>query len=129
MSVANPVQKICTDNTIKDAKLPNPSSSLNTITSPAEVNSNRKVNLTDATIQALAKDKLYKLSTHEVTYRMVVDFTKINKQLEYWSYPLMKINKIFSNLDVIKLFSTLNVKSGYYNITVAEDGRKYILEP
>ena len=30
-------------------------------------------------------------STYEVTYRMVVGFRKISEQLEYWSYPLMRI--------------------------------------
>ena len=64
-------------------------------------------------------------STHEVSYRMAVDFRMINGQLEYWSYPLMRIDGIFSKLDSPKLIPTSKVRSSYYNITVSEDGRKY----
>ena len=49
----------------------------------------------------------------------------MNEQLEYWSYPLMCIDRIFSKLNGSKLFSTLDVRSGYYNITIAEDSRQY----
>ena len=37
--------------------------------------------------------KMIDLSTHKLTYRMVVDFRKINEQLKYWSCPLMKIDR------------------------------------
>ena len=65
------------------------------------------------------------ISTHEVTYRMVVDFKKIAEQLKYQSYPLMGIDRIFSKLHAAKLFSTLNVRVSYYNITVAKGSPKY----
>ena len=61
----------------------------------------------------------------EITYRMVVNFRKMNEQLEYWSYPLMHIDRIFSKLNGSKLFSTFDVISGYYNITIAEESRQY----
>ena len=64
-------------------------------------------------------------STHQVTYKMVVDSRKINEQLKFWSYSLMRIDSIFSRLHA-KLFLTLHVRSSYYNIIVAEDSRKYI---
>ena len=54
---------------------------------------------------------------------MVVDFRKIYKQLKHWSYPIMRIDRIFSKLHDRRLWSTLDVKSSYYNIT--EDTRKY----
>ena len=63
--------------------------------------------------------------TYKIIYRMVVDFRKMNEQLEYWFYPLMCIDRIFSKLKGSNLFSTFNVRSGYYNITVAEDSRQY----
>ena len=56
---------------------------------------------------------------------MGVDFRKIHEQLEYWSYPFMRIDRIFSKLHRTKLFSTLDVRSGYNNITMVEHGRKY----
>ena len=63
--------------------------------------------------------------THEITYRMVVDFRNVNEQLEYLSFPLVHIDRIFSKLNGSKLFSTLDVRSGYYNITIAEESRQY----
>ena len=35
------------------------------------------------------------------------------------------MNRIFSKLHGVSLFLTLNIRCGYYNITVAEDSRKY----
>ena len=37
----------------------------------------------------------------------------------------MCIDRIFSKLNGSKLFSALDVRSGYYNITIAEDSRQY----
>ena len=37
----------------------------------------------------------------------------------------MKIDRIFSKLHGTKLFSTLDVSSNYYNITITKDSRKY----
>ena len=65
------------------------------------------------------------LTTHEITYRMVVDFRKMNEQLEYCSYLLMCTDRILSKLNGSKLFSTLDVTSGCYNITIAENSRQY----
>ena len=56
---------------------------------------------------------------------MVVDFQKLNEQLEYWPYPLMHIDRIFSKLNGSKLFSTLDIRSEYYNITIAKDSRQH----
>ena len=47
------------------------------------------------------------------------------EQLEFWSYPLMRIGRIFSKLHRAKLFSTFDVGSSCWNITVAKDSRKY----
>ena len=56
---------------------------------------------------------------------MVLDFRKSNEQLEYWSYPSIRMDRIISKLQVAKLFSTLDVRSSYYNTTVAKYSRKY----
>ena len=56
---------------------------------------------------------------------MVVDFRRTSGQLVCWYYPLMRIDRIFSRLHGAKLFSILGVRSGYYNITVDENSRKY----
>ena len=43
------------------------------------------------------------------------------------SYPLSKINYVISNLANAKLFSTLDLKSGYWQIEVcAEDVKKTV---
>ena len=47
---------------------------------------------------------------------MVVDFRKINEQIEYWSYPLMTIEQIFSKLHGARLITTFDVRSRYYKI-------------
>ena len=69
--------------------------------------------------------KKYDPSTKKISYRMVVDFRKIKQQHKYWSHPVMSIDRIFSKVYGPRLFLTLDVRSVYYNITVAEDSRKY----
>ena len=49
----------------------------------------------------------------------------MNEKLEYWSYHLMQIDKIFLKLHGMKFYSNLDVRSNYYKITVARDSRKY----
>ena len=50
---------------------------------------------------------------------MVADYKKSNEKLMHWSYPLMGIDRIFSKCH------RLDIRSGYYNATVAEDSQKY----
>ena len=72
-------------------------------------------------------------STHGAMDRMVIDFRKIIEQYENWSYPLMRIGRIFSKLHDMKIFSTYISSyispyisiSSYYNITVTEDSKTY----
>ena len=63
---------------------------------------------------------------YEISYRMVVNFRKIIKQLEYWSFPVDD-EKWQNTFKIIrcKFFSTLDIRSGYYHITIAENSRKY----
>ena len=62
---------------------------------------------------------------HKVTYSKAVDFRKINVQLKYWPYAVMGIDRIFSKLHETNLFSTLDARSCYYSITMAENSRIY----
>ena len=62
-------------------------------------------------------------SAHGISYRNVVDFRKMNEQLEYLSYQLMKMDTSFSKLHGTKLFSTLDVRSNSFDITIAKDSR------
>ena len=55
---------------------------------------------------------------HEIMYRMMDDLRKMNEQLYYWSYPLMRMERIFSELYGTKPMSELEVRSGYYDINV-----------
>ena len=66
-------------------------------------------------------------STHEVTYRKIVDYRKINEQIKNWFYALMRIDIIFSKLHGTKLFCTLDIRSGYYSITMANDSKNILL--
>ena len=57
---------------------------------------------------------------------MVVSSKKINEQFKYWSFTLIGIESTCKKLYGAKLFTTLDVRSGYFNITVSENSRKYI---
>ena len=56
---------------------------------------------------------------------MVADFREVNEQLKYLHYQLMRIDRIFYKFHGTKLFSTLDIKSGCFNITVSEKSRNY----
>ena len=57
-------------------------------------------------------------STHEIAFKMVIDFRKINEQLIYWSYPLMRIDRFF--------FLKIAWSKIILDITLPEDSMKYI---
>ena len=59
-------------------------------------------------------------STYEITYRMLVDLN-LSSLVLVWS--MMRIARIFSELHRAKIFSTLDLWLGYYNITVDESSR------
>ena len=56
---------------------------------------------------------------------MVVNFRKWMKNSIIGPIPLWGLHRISSKLYSTKLFPTINMRSGYYNITVTEDNRKY----
>ncbi len=56
--------------------------------------------------------------------RLVVDFRKFNFKTVADKYPMPSINMILSNLGKAKYFTTLDLKSGYHQIELAECDRE-----
>jgi len=56
--------------------------------------------------------------------RLVIDFRKLNERTVPDKYPMPNINMILSNLGNAKYFSTLDLKSGYHQIILAERDRE-----
>ncbi len=53
-------------------------------------------------------------------YRLVIDFRKLNDQTVKLSHPLPKIDTIFDDLGGSKIFSNLDLQSGYHQIPLTE---------
>ena len=64
-------------------------------------------------------------TANEITYRMVEILGKWMNNWNTGPAPLMYIDRIFSKLNGSKLFSTCDIRSRYYNITIAEYSRQY----
>ena len=58
------------------------------------------------------------------THRICIDYRKLNKALAKDSYPLPRIEDIFATLGKSKFFSTLDLKSGYHQISIAPEDRE-----
>ena len=56
--------------------------------------------------------------------RICVDYRALNRVITQDSYPLPKIDEIFATLGDSKFFSTLDLKSSYHQIPVAEQDRE-----
>ena len=57
------------------------------------------------------------------SYRYCIDFRKINEISEKDKYPLPHIDNVLESLKGAKYFSTLDLRSGYWQISVAEKDR------
>ncbi len=58
------------------------------------------------------------------THRCVIDYRRLNQSLVKDSYPLPRIEDIFATLGTAKYFSTLDLKSGYHQISVHPNDRE-----
>ena len=54
---------------------------------------------------------------------MCVDYRKLNKVLIGNSYPLPNINDILASMQGASVFSVLDLKSGYYQLSVRPEDR------
>ncbi|MCG8430245.1 MAG: reverse transcriptase family protein, partial [Candidatus Omnitrophica bacterium] len=57
--------------------------------------------------------------------RFCIDFRKLNEQTEKDSHPLLRINDALDRLVGAKHFSTLDLKSGFWQIEMDEESKKY----
>ena len=58
-------------------------------------------------------------------WRLVVDFRQLNKKLLADKFPLPRIDTILDQLGRAKYFSTLDLMSGFHQIPLKEECRKY----
>ena len=60
---------------------------------------------------------------YDNTWRFCIDFRLVNDCVSKFSYPLPKIDDTIDALLGAKYFSTVDLKSGYYQIPVAKEDR------
>jgi len=58
---------------------------------------------------------------HNGNWRMCVDYRRVNKLTEKDSYSLPYIDEIFDSLDGAKVFTTMDLYSGYHQILMSEE--------
>lgn len=58
-------------------------------------------------------------------WRLVVDFRQLNKKIMPDKFPLPRIDSILDQLGRAKYFSTLDLMSGFHQIPLQEESRKY----
>lgn len=58
-------------------------------------------------------------------WRLVVDFRQLNKKILADKFPLPKIDTILDQLGRAKFFSTLDLMSGFHQIPLYEESRKF----
>lgn len=66
-----------------------------------------------------------KSSTGDKKWRLVVDFRQLNKTILPDKFPLPRIDEILDNLGRAKYFSTLDLMSGFHQIPLEEQSKKY----
>jgi hypothetical protein len=58
------------------------------------------------------------------TLRMCVDYRALNKAMVKNRYPLPRIDDLFDRLSGAKVFSRIDLRSGYYQIRITERGKE-----
>lgn len=66
-----------------------------------------------------------KKSHNEQKWRLVVDFRQLNKKLLPDKFPLPRIDTILDQLGRAKYFTTLDLMSGFHQIPLEEQSKKY----
>lgn len=66
-----------------------------------------------------------KSGNNEKKWRLVVDFRQLNKKLLADKFPLPRIDAILDQLGRAKYFTTLDLMSGFHQIPLDHDSRKY----
>ena len=64
------------------------------------------------------------VSKRDNTIRVCIDYRQLNKTLVKDSFPLPRIDDIFATLGNSKFFTSIDLKSGYHNISVAPQDRE-----
>lgn len=59
------------------------------------------------------------------TTRVCVDYRKLNEKIIKMRYPLPIIEDQIDRLQGAKIFSTIDIKNGFFHVRVADDSRKY----
>lgn len=57
----------------------------------------------------------------QCTYRMVVDFRKLNEITEFENYPLPRIDEILDQLGNARYFTVMDLKAGYHQVPIKEE--------
>lgn len=58
-------------------------------------------------------------------WRLVVDFRQLNKKIIADKFPLPRVDEILDHLGRAKYFSTLDLASGFHQIELEEDSKKF----
>lgn len=66
-----------------------------------------------------------KASNNQNNWRLVVDFRQLNKNIMADKFPLPRIDDILDQLGRARYFSTLDLRSGFHQIPIAEACKKY----
>lgn len=66
-----------------------------------------------------------KSNQDEKKWRLVVDFRQLNKKILGDKFPLPRIDEILDHLGRAKYFTTLDLMSGFHQIELEEDSKKF----
>lgn len=58
-------------------------------------------------------------------FRMCVDYRQLNKKVLMDPFPILNVEHIFQSLGKSKYFSTLDLTSAFYQISLSENSKKY----
>ena len=57
------------------------------------------------------------------TYRFVVDYRGLNKQIEKTCWPVPQINEVIDSLEGNMYFSNIDLLSGYFQMSIEEESQ------